>query len=78
MLASVLRVLLITAILAASLATALAIGLALADAGHLGSCRDGACELVAAVYVMPLGGVALYIAALVLLSVIAVRRRPQQ
>lgn len=76
MLASLARVLLVTAILAASLAIALTAGLALARAGYLGTCQDGACELAAVVYVMPLGGVALYLAALATFSLIAVKSRP--
>lgn len=69
------RVLLIAAILAASLAIALTAGLALARAGYLGSCQDGACELAAVIYVMPLGGVALYLAALAMFSFLAVSTR---
>jgi hypothetical protein len=73
--ASSLRALLVAAIFAASLAIALAIGLFLADLGFLGTCQDGTCQLVAAVYVMPFGGLALYLGALTVLSLIAVRRR---
>lgn len=68
MLWSLLRVLLITAVLAISLAIALFAGLMLAHLGALGTCQDGTCELVAAIYVMPAGGVALYLATLVVYS----------
>lgn len=75
MFVSFLRALLIMAILAASLAIALAIGLLLAEQGFLGTCQDGACQLVALVYFMPLGGLALYLSALTVLSLLAARRR---
>jgi hypothetical protein len=77
MLISILRTLSITAVLLASLGIALAIGMTLAQAGYLGTCQDGTCELVAVIYVMPALGVALYIAALVTLSVVATSRRRQ-
>jgi hypothetical protein len=77
MLISILRTLSITAVLLASLGVALAIGMALAHAGYLGTCQDGTCELVAVIYVMPALGVALYVAALVTLSVVATRRQRQ-
>lgn len=66
---SVLRLLGIAVILAASLGLALAIGLALAWFGALGTCQDGTCELVAAIYVMPTLGIILYILALIVFSV---------
>lgn len=75
MLISLLRAMLIAAILIVSLAVALFVGLVLAEAGMLGTCQDGACQLVAAAYIMPFGGVALFLAALVVYSVSAVRRR---
>ena len=75
MLKSVLRVLSLAVALALSLGLALAIGLALARLGYLGTCQDGTCELVAAIYVMPLLGVALYISALVFFSIATVRNR---
>ncbi len=74
MLLSLARVLLITDILAASLGTALIIGMILADMGFLGTCQDGTCQLIAAVYVMPLGGIGLYIVALVAYSIVISRR----
>jgi hypothetical protein len=43
--------------------------------GMLGTCQDGTCQLVAAVYIMPLGGVALYVAILIAYSVAVLRRR---
>lgn len=70
-----LRVLMLAALLAASLGTALAVGLVLARMGQLGTCQDGTCELVAAVYVMPIGGVVLYFSALFALSRFARSRR---
>lgn len=72
---SVLRLLMLAAILAVSLGVALLIGLGLASMGTLGTCQDGTCELVAAVYVMPIGGVLLYFATLITLSILANRRR---
>lgn len=72
--ASILRVLFITAILATSFALALMVGLALTKTGLLGTCRDGTCELVAAIYVMPLGGMVFYFAALATLSVWSEKR----
>jgi len=71
---SLLRVVLIASLLAVCLGVAMAIGLVLADAGALGTCQDGTCQLVAAVYVMPIGGVALYLATLMIWSVIGKRR----
>jgi hypothetical protein len=50
------------------------VGMLLADTGMLGTCQDGTCQLVAAVYVMPLGGVALYVAILIAYSIIVLRR----
>jgi hypothetical protein len=73
-LVSILRVLFITAILAASFAIALFAGLGVARAGLLGTCQDGTCELVAAVYVMPFGGMTLYFATLAALSVWSEKR----
>lgn len=75
MLRSVLRVLSLAATLALSLGLALAIGMALARFGYLGTCHDGTCELVAAIYVMPLLGVALYVSALIIFSILTVRNR---
>jgi hypothetical protein len=72
---SLLRVILVAAILFACLALALAVGLGLAELGYLGTCQDGTCQLVAAIYVMPLGGVALYLVSLVAWSIKA-RRAP--
>lgn len=46
----------------------------LADMGFLGTCQDGTCQLIAAVYVMPLGGIGLYIVALVAYSIVISRR----
>jgi hypothetical protein len=60
---------LVAMILFACLALALAVGLGLAELGYLGTCQDGTCHLVAAIYVMPLGGVALYLVSLVAWSV---------
>jgi hypothetical protein len=73
-LASILRVFFITAILAMSFAIALMMGLALAKTGLLGTCQDGTCELVAAIYVMPLGGMVFYFATLAALSVRSEKR----
>jgi len=67
------RVVLVAAILTASLGVALGIGLALARMGHLGTCQDGSCELVAVIYVMPIVGIALYLAALIFYSWLATR-----
>lgn len=72
---SLARTVLVAALLLACLAVALAIGLGLAEIGYLGTCQDGTCELVAAVYVMPLGGVALYLLSLVIWSLNARRTR---
>lgn len=74
MIVSLLRVLLIATILAFSFALALFVGLVLAEAGMLGTCQDGACQLVAAVYVMPFGGIAVFFAALIAFSLSARRR----
>lgn len=71
---SLFRAVQIAVILAASLAIALFVGLMLADLGMLGTCQDGTCQLVAAIYVMPLGGLGLYVAALIAYSVVAARR----
>lgn len=71
---SLLRVVLIASLLAVCLAIALAVGLVLADAGTLGTCQDGTCQLIAAVYVMPIGGVALFLATLIVWSVTRRRR----
>ncbi len=71
---SLLRVVLIVSLLAVCLAIAMAVGLVLADAGALGTCQDGTCQLVAAVYVMPIGGVALFLATLIVWSTIRKRR----
>lgn len=71
---SLLRVVLIASLLAVCLGIALAVGLALADAGALGTCQDGTCQLVAAIYVMPIGGVALFLATLIVWSAIRKRR----
>ena len=74
MIVSLLRALLIATILAFSFALALFVGLVLAEAGMLGTCQDGACQLVAAVYVMPFGGIVLFVAALVAFSLSTLRR----
>jgi len=74
LLKSLLRALLIAFILIASLSVAMFVGMLLADTGMLGTCQDGACQLVAAVYVMPLGGVGLYVAILIAYSVVVLRR----
>lgn len=66
---SLLRAILVAIILFACLAIALAAGLGLAELGYLGTCQDGTCQLVAAIYVMPLGGVALYLLSLAVWSV---------
>lgn len=68
MLLSLLRALLVAAILVVCLSLALAVGLVLAELGYLGSCQDGGCQLAAAIYVMPLGGVALYLLSLAVWS----------
>ena len=68
MLLSLLRVLLVAVILIVCLSLALAVGLVLAELGFLGNCQDGGCQLVAAIYVMPLGGVALYLLSLAVWS----------
>lgn len=75
MFVSFLRVLLIAGIFFTCLAVALAVGMMLADLGLLGTCQDGNCQLVAAIYVMPLGGIALYLLTLVVWSIIAIRKR---
>jgi transglutaminase-like putative cysteine protease len=73
MLVSLLRALGIAATLVFSLAVALAVGLTLARLGYLGTCQDGTCELVALVYVMPIGGLALYLLLLGVFSVAALK-----
>jgi len=75
MLIAILRTLMIAALLLLSLGIALSIGMALAHLGYLGTCQDGTCELVAAIYVMPILGIALYFTALIVISVAATRRR---
>lgn len=75
MLVSFLRALGIAATLVLSLTVALGLGLTLARLGYLGTCQDGTCELVAAIYVMPIGGVALYLLALGAFSIAALRKR---
>ncbi|WP_246132805.1 hypothetical protein [Devosia ginsengisoli] len=70
-----LRVLILAVILVASCGLALGAGLLLARLGFLGTCQDGSCELVAAVYVMPIGGILLYFASLVVWSRLAKRQR---
>jgi len=74
LLRSLLRVVLIASLLAVCLAVALTAGLILADAGALGTCQDGTCQLVAAIYVMPIGGVVLFLATLIVWSIINTRR----
>lgn len=74
LLKSLLRALLIAVILIVSFSVAMFVGMVLADMGVLGTCQDGTCQLVAAVYVMPLGGVALYVAILAIYSIIVWRR----
>ena len=66
------RIMLIAAILFLCLAAAMTVGMVLAHTGFLGTCQDGTCELVAAVYVMPFGGLGLFVAVLV---VWAIRKR---
>jgi hypothetical protein len=66
---SLVRAILVAAILFVCLAVALAVGLGLAELGYLGTCEAGTCQLVAAVYVMPFGGVALYLISLATWSV---------
>ena len=66
---------LIAAILFICLAVAMTIGMALAHTGFLGTCQDGSCELIAAIYIMPLGGVGLFAFVLVTWAIIAYRRR---
>lgn len=70
-----LRVLILAVILVASCGLALGAGLLFARMGYLGTCQDGSCELVAAVYVMPIGGILLYFASLVVWSRLAKRQR---
>jgi hypothetical protein len=65
----------IAAILFVSFAISMTVGMILAHSGFLGTCQDGSCELVAAVYIMPFGGLGLYVAALVIWAIIAYRRR---
>lgn len=74
MVTAFLRALLITGMLVVSLAVALGTGLLLADMGALGTCQDGTCQLVAAIYVMPGLGVLLYFAMLACFSYVASRR----
>lgn len=74
MILSILRVLLIAALLFVSLCVALGVGLALAEMGQLGSCEDGECELVAVIYVMPFLGIVLYAAALIAYSLYCRRK----
>ncbi|GAA4118802.1 hypothetical protein ACFFTN_13765 [Aminobacter aganoensis] len=75
MLVSLRRVAALAVTLAMSLGLALAIGLGVADAGWLGTCQDGTCELVALVYVMPSLGVAFYILALAVFSILVIRKQ---
>ena len=75
MLIAILRTLSIAVLLLLSLGIALSMGMALAHLGYLGTCQDGTCELVAAIYVMPILGIVLYFAALIVISVVATRRR---
>lgn len=70
-----LRVLILIVILVASCGLALGAGLLLARMGYLGTCQDGSCELVAAIYVMPIGGILLYFVSLVVWSRLAKRQR---
>lgn len=72
---SLLRALLIAVILVTCLAIAMAVGLALAGFGYLGTCQDGTCQLVAAVYIMPLGGVGLFVIALAIWAIMKTRSR---
>lgn len=64
----------VAAILFICLAIAMTVGMILAHTGFLGTCQDGTCELVAAVYVMPLGGVGLFVLALVTWAIMRRRR----
>lgn len=72
-----LRTFSIALLLAVCLGIALYLGLILSGTGALGACQDGTCQLVAAIYVMPAGGVTLYFAALFGLSRISRRRRSE-
>lgn len=74
MLMAFLRMLGIAATLFLSLAGALGVGMTLARLGYLGTCQDGTCGLVAVLYVMPIGGVALYLLALIAFSIAAIWR----
>lgn len=66
------RIVLIAAILFLCLAAAMTVGMVLAHTGLLGTCQDGTCELVAAIYVMPFGGLGLFV---VVLVIWAIRKR---
>ena len=74
MVISIVRVLSIVLTLVLCLGLALAAGLILARLGYLGTCQDGTCELVAVIYVTPLVGTFLYLLALVLFSIVAMRK----
>ncbi|MGB3538139.1 MAG: hypothetical protein WBA42_08250 [Mesorhizobium sp.] len=72
LLISLVRIVLIAAILFLCLAAAMTVGMVLAHTGFLGTCQDGACELAAAIYVMPFGGLGLFV---VVLVIWAIRKR---
>ncbi|MGS1097235.1 hypothetical protein ACVCNR_22050 (plasmid) [Aquamicrobium terrae] len=74
LLISLARVLLIAVILFICLAMAMTIGMTLAHVGYPGTCQDGACELIAEIYIMPLGGVGLFILTLVGWAIVTARR----
>ncbi len=65
----------VAAILFICFAVSMTVGMVLARTGYLGTCQDGSCELAAAVYVMPFGGFALFVIALVTWAVITHHRR---
>lgn len=66
--------LLIAAILFICFAISITVGMILAHTGFLGTCQDGSCELVAAIYIMPLGGLGLFAVTLITWAIIAYRR----
>jgi hypothetical protein len=65
----------VAAILFICFAISMTVGMILAHSGFLGTCQDGSCELVAAIYIMPFGGLGLYLVSLVSWAIIAHRRR---
>jgi hypothetical protein len=64
----------VAAILFICFAISMTVGMVLAHTGFLGTCQDGSCELVAAVYIMPFSGLALFVITLVIWAIIAFRR----